>query len=338
MRILVTGAPGWLGSRFVEVLRRGWDGETGDLPAPPACSVRCLVLRGQNDTQLRALGCEIVYGDVAEKESLKPALRDVDCVFHLVGLIHPRRIRDLFLVNSLGTKNMVEAALKAKVRKFIYVSSNSPAGHNTGWNRPMREEDPVRPYKAYGKSKLLAEQEVQRAALSGGMETVVLRSCWYYGPGQPLRQTRFFTMIKSGRPIFFGGGRNQRSMAYIDNVVQALLLAERSSQANGKIYWVTDERPYSTLEIYQTVADLLGVRLAPRFVPAATSTLCEFVDGALQRFGLYSPEIHVAGEMAKDISCSVEKAKRELGYRPAISLREGMRRSIEWCRTQGIPI
>ena len=202
----------------------------------------------------------------------------------------------------------------------------------------MTEEDLPQPYKHYGKSKLQAEQIISEYYNEGAIETVILRPCWYYGTRQPARQTRFFRMIKSGKPIFFGDGTNERSMAYVDNVTEALLLAESCEHANGQTYWIADERPYQTLEIYQTVADLLGVNLRPRFLPAFSSTCCEWIDTILQAGGLYSINFHVAGEMAKDISCSVEKAKRELGYRPRVGLEEGMKNSIEWCRSNGIEI
>lgn len=334
MVTLITGAPGWLGSRFVEVLCQGWRGEG----AIDERKVRCLVLPEIDISDLQKLRVEIVRGDVRDIESLKEAVKNVETVFHLVGLIHPRRIRELYDINTEGTRNMISAVVEAGVRRFIYVSSNSPAGHNTGWGRPMVEEDKPKPYKHYGKSKYLAEQIVNEFYQLGKIETVIIRPCWYYGPGQPARQTRFFRMIKSGKPIIFGSGNNLRSMSYIDNVVQGLLLAEKCERANGQTYWITDERPYATIEIYETVAKLLGVELKPRFVPRFTSKVCEWIDTMIQAFGFYSTNFHVAGEMAKDIYCSIEKAKEEIGYQPNVSLEEGMRRSIEWCRSKGIEI
>ena len=90
------------------------------------------------------------------------------------------------------------------------------------------------------------------------------------------------------------------------------------------------------VKIYETVADLLGVSLKPRFVPGALSDLCGWTDKRLQSVGLYEMNIHVAGEMNKNIACRVDKARAELGYAPTIELREGMRRSIAWCRSKGL--
>ncbi len=142
-------------------------------------------------------------------------------------------------------------------------------------------------------------------------------------------------MIKKGNPIIFGTGRNLRSMSYVDNTCQAMILAATKEKVSGKTYWIADSRPYSMIEIYRTVAELLGVRLKPRFVPGLASDVCMYIDKALQAVGLYEMNFHVAGEMNKNIACSVRSAMDELGYQPQVDLYEGMRRSIEWCRKQG---
>jgi nucleoside-diphosphate-sugar epimerase len=285
------------------------------------------------------LGAEPFEADLTRASGLEQATSGMGTVFHLAGVIHPHSIRQLYDVNTRGTENLLKAAIQSGVRRFIYVSSNSVGGHTGSARQLMTEVDSPRPYLNYGKSKLLAEQAVLEAAKSGKIKAVILRPCWFYGEGQPVRQTRFFRMIKSGRPIILGDGKNLRSMTYIDNLVDALLLAEHRPHANGQVYWIADARPYPSIEIYQTVAELLGVRtLRPRFVPGLASDLCTFADTIFQAVGIYWMDVHVAGEMNKNIACSVEKAQRELGYDPKIDLREGMRRSIEWCRRRGMDI
>jgi nucleoside-diphosphate-sugar epimerase len=336
MKILITGVPGWLGNRFVEILSRGFQGEG----SPNDWDIRCLVLPGTPSAALEQLaGCktiEYVEGDVTRPETLDAALRGIDIVFHLAGIIHPSKISQLFDVNAAGTKNMLAKSAEHRVGKFIYISSNSVAGTNLRHDVMMREEDEERPYKAYGKSKFLAEQAVRAFFDSRKMETVILRPCWYYGPNQPERQTFFFRMIKKGNPILFGNGENLRSMSYVDNTCAAMLLAAENSAANGRTYWIADAQPYTSNEIYHTIAELLEVKnFKPRYLPDFVSAGCRFADTVIQAAGLYIKEIHVAGEMNMDIACSIEKAQRELGYAPRIALREGMRRSIEWCRSRG---
>jgi nucleoside-diphosphate-sugar epimerase len=167
---------------------------------------------------------------------------------------------------------------------------------------------------------------------------VILRPCWFYGPNQPERQSRFFNMIKGGHPIVVGKGDNLRSMSYIDNIVQAMLLAEKVEKAAGRTYWIADRRPYSFIEIIQTVARVLNVPVRPRYLPKVTSDVARFVDSLVQMSGLYNQEVHVAGELAATIAVSIEAAQGDLGYDPEIELEEGMRRSIAWCRQHGIDL
>jgi len=326
MKALVTGAPGWLGDRLVEHL------------VSQKNKVVCYVLKGSDVSKLKKLGVEIVWGDVMTGENLDRAMKGVEVVFHCAGLIHAKKVKDLYRVNVTGTQNVLDAAIKASVKKFIHISSNSPMGTNKQRDRLMKEDDPYRPYKNYGKSKMLAEQIVNKAYKEGKLDTTIIRPCWFYGPGQPPRQTTFFKMIKKGNPLMFGDGKNLRSMSYVDNIVEAMLLAVKSKKSSGQTYWIADEKPYSTVEIYETIADLFDVKLKPRYLPNIVPELFEIADDVLQAMGMYIKEVHVAGEMNKDIACSVEKAKKELGYKPKVSLKEGMKRSIEWCRAQGMDV
>jgi nucleoside-diphosphate-sugar epimerase len=259
-------------------------------------------------------------------------------VFHAAGLVHPRRVSELYQINVDGTRNILDAAIASKARRFIFVSSNSPAGLNESAGRLMTEDDPPRPYLSYGLSKLQAEWVVNDAFRAGRIETAIARPCWFYGPEQPARQTKFLRMIKNGRPVVIGLGGNLRSMSYVDNTVQGLLLLEAVAKAAGKTYWIADARPYSFIEILETVAKLLGVEIRPRYLPTVGSDVARFVDSLLQMAGLYQQEIHVAGELAASIAVSIDAARRDLGYDPEIALEEGMRRSIEWCRSVGLDL
>ncbi|MAG08675.1 hypothetical protein CMO89_04325 [Candidatus Woesearchaeota archaeon] len=322
-KVLVTGAPGWLGTRVVEVLcSKGYD-------------VRCFALKGLDLSSLKKLNVETVEGDITKKETITEAVKDIHTVVHCTGLIHPKKIKELYDINTQGTKNILEKSAEAGVKKFVYISSNSAQGCNIRRNMLMREDQKEKPEKSYGKSKYLAERAVRSFQNSGKLNTVILRPCWFYGPGQPERQTRLMKMVKAGNPLIFGNGRNIRSMSYIDNIVQAIILSMEKDIANGKIYWIADKRPYETIEIYRTIADILGVRLKPRYVPKIVSQVLEIGDDILQALGFYIQEVHVGGELVKNIACDISKAEKELGYDPKVDLKEGMRRSIEWAEKQG---
>jgi len=339
MRVLLTGIPGWLASRFLEILVEGFDadGPVNDW------KIRCLKIGGVDGPFIERLSkigkIEFVTGDVTKVETLRDAVRDIDLVFHMAGVVHPRRVSQFFKVNTLGTENLLKASTDAGVKRFIYISSNSVGGINKNRSLLMKEDDYPMPYMSYGLSKHEAERVVKSFQETGRIETVVLRACWFYGPRQPLRYTQLFRMIKKGRPFIFGNGENLRSMTYLDNVCSAMLLASENRLANGRTYWIADSRPYTCYEIYKTIAELLDVvNFDPIYLPVSFSDFFSLTDKVIQKTGLYVKEIHVAGEMGKDIACSIEKARKELAYEPRVSLKEGMQRSIEWCRKNNIAI
>ena len=194
----------------------------------------------------------------------------------------------------------------------------------------------------YGKSKMLAEQMVRGAADARRLETVVIRPPWFYGPGQPPRQTLFFTMIKDGKAPIVGRGDNRRSMAYVDNICQGLLLCERVEQARGQVYWIADRRPYPMTEILDTIERVLEqdfeVKVAHERMrlPGFASGVAWLVDGTLQAMGLYHQKIHVLSEMNKTIACTHRQGGAGARLRPRRStLEEGMRRSIRWMLDNG---
>lgn len=336
MTVAVTGAPGWLGTEIVKSITMGVNFNGIDFPSR---NVRCLVLKDSNYSVLKKLDVDIRFGDVTRPDTLNGLFDGVETVIHLCGVIHPSRgTREFYEVNTKGTENVLKASIDSGVRTFIYMSSNSAAGIRRS-REIINECDSPKPYMGYGKSKILAENLALKAAKENLIKATVLRTCWFYGPNQPERQTRFFKMIKSGNPIIFGSGENLRSLSYIDNSIQGILLAEKSEVSNGRIYWIADKRPYRTIEIYQTIAEILGVKdFRPFHVPGILSEICMFLDHVVQKMGFYIPEIHVAGEMNKDIACSIEKAQKELGYYPEVELKEGMKRSIEWCRNNGVEL
>ena len=287
-RVLVTGSTGWLGRRLVDTLVNGLPGSDGLAAPQPGLEVRCLVAPGEDGPAVQRLSDRValVIGDLRQPAH-SAAL--VECakggvLFHAAGVIHPRRVNELYQVNVEGTRHLLEAAERAGVRRAVIVSSNSPCGCNPTREHRFDERSPYHPYMNYGRSKMLMELAVREVQERRILETVVIRAPWFYGPWQPPRQTQFFRMIRDGRAPIVGDGGNPRSMAYIDNLCQGLLRAALEPRANGQIYWIADEDAYT---------------------------------------------------MNQTIACVIGKAQAELGYRPAIALEEGMRRSLRWCFENG---
>ncbi|MEZ4221811.1 MAG: NAD(P)-dependent oxidoreductase [Polyangiaceae bacterium] len=340
---IVTGAAGWLGRGLVHALVEGVDARALE-GLPKARRVRCLILPDEDDAELKSLGVEIERGDVRNPEDCARLCRDAAgaSLFHSAGVVHPQRVRDFRDINTQGTINVLTAAESVGVRRAVIVSSNSPIGTNPSPDHVFDEQSPYSPYMGYGKSKMEMELAVRSFTERGKLQTVVVRPPWFYGPYQPPRQTLFFEMIRDGKGPVVGGGENRRSMAYIDNLCQGLLLADARDAAAGGTYWIADERPYTMNEILDTVERLLeqefGIpcKHGRLRLPGLASQVAWLCDWSMQAVGLYHQKIHVLSEMNKTIACSVEKAKAELGYRPEIALEEGMRRSIAWCIRQGL--
>jgi nucleoside-diphosphate-sugar epimerase len=265
-------------------------------------------------------------------------------LLHTAGIIHPHRIRELYEVNVMGAKNILEAAAGAGIRRAVMVSSNSPIGLNLHAGHVFDEASPYHPYMNYGRSKLQMELAVKEVEKKGMLETVIVRPPWFYGVDQPPRQTLFFSMIRTGKMPIVGSGNNLRSMAYVDNLCEGLLLAAFTERARGEVYWIADRRPYTMNEIVDTVERLmelefhLPVAHKRMRLPGVASEAAMLMDGTLQSLGLYNQKIHVLSEMNKNIACSIAKAEKELGYDPKVSLEEGMRRSIAFCLDKGVPL
>lgn len=338
--ILVTGALGWLGIRLVESLVKGLpDFEPLSQPQNHL-KIRCLILPNQDSTQLQKISdrIEIYQGDLRNPQDCDRFCENAEnaILFHTAGIIHPQNVSEFYQINVEGTKNLLNSAVSANVKRAIIVSSNSPCGCNPHSDHLFDEISPYHPYMNYGRSKMLMELAVKTYQQQGKIETVIIRPPWFYGLHQPQRQTLFFKMIRDGKAPIVGSGNNLRSMAYIDNLCQGLLLAAMTEKANGEIYWIADERPYSMNEIIDTIERLLETEFQQKCthkrlkLPNLASEFALVIDGTLQALGLYHQKIHVLSEMNKTIACSVAKAQRELGYHPTITLEEGMRRSINW--------
>src|SRR6185503_3941839 len=164
-------------------------------------------------------------------------------------------VAEFYQINLNGTTHLLDAAIQTGVQRAVIVSSNSPCGCNPHPDHLFDEHSPYRPYMHYGRSKMRMELAVQERR--GQIETVIIRPPWFYGTNQPPRQTLFFQMIRDGKAPIVGNGQNLRSMSYIDNLCQGLLLAATVERASGQTYWIADKRPYSMNEIVDTVERLL---------------------------------------------------------------------------------
>jgi nucleoside-diphosphate-sugar epimerase len=339
---VVTGATGWLGTALLHALT------ADEGPWSRMGRVRAVVHRASEVLVAARISARIdpVVADITRPRSLTQVFADLEPgsfdVLHTAGIIHPPDVATFEQVNAGGTRNVLEAAREAGVRRFVHVSSNSPFGTNPLPSEYFRREEPYAPYLGYGASKMEAELIV-RDSIDDGLDAVIVRPPWFYGPHQPARQTTFFTLVRTGRFPIVGDGRQRRSMVYVDHLVQGVVLAELVDHPARRAWWIADRDPYPLEHVVQTVGEALraeGYEVAENSlrVPAFVGRFAEVADRMIQNSGRYVTQVHVLGEMDKTIAVDVSAAVDDLGYDPDVALSEGMRRSIRWCRSKGIDL
>lgn len=318
MRALVTGASGFIGRRLARKLaREGHD-------------VVCLVRRTSRTAGLEGPSIGLAIGDVTDPASLESALRGRDHIFHLAAVVQAAAESDFETVNVAGTRHLVEAALRAgpAIRRFVLVSSIAAAGPS-GPDRPGTERDEPRPVTAYGRSKLASERIALQAA--GRLPVTIIRPPNVIGPGSPELE-RAMGLLRLRLAPAIGDGQPRTSLIDVDDLVDALILAAGDPRAVGRTYYVTDGRAYAWPEITGALADEFCAR-GPRIrVPFAAQMLAAGVTEASARLSRRRPaltrDIVRAGRNSFWLYDG-SRIREELGYRPATSMRESIRRAVE---------
>ncbi|HEX2915395.1 MAG TPA: NAD(P)-dependent oxidoreductase [Chloroflexia bacterium] len=228
MRIMVTGATGRVGSRFVPRLL-----ERGD-------QVRVVVRHPEQADFLGQLGAEVVKGDLLEPETLPAALDDVEAVVHLAAFFRGATPEQAHATNLEGTVALAQAILKAGISRLVFASTNLVYGPGRG--RPLNEDDEPRPVQAYPVSKFAAEQALQELQRSEGLGLTILRLPFVYGDGDP-HLAELLPMVRSW-PL-----TRRFQMGHHRDVAQALMLALETSHTEGRVYNVADSEPVTIAEI-----------------------------------------------------------------------------------------
>jgi nucleoside-diphosphate-sugar epimerase len=240
VRTLVTGATGFVGGLLVERLR-----ERGD-------TVVALVRRPERAADLARLGVELVSGDLANRTALAAAATGCDVVYHVAGAIAGRNEAEFMAVNRDGTQAVVEAATAAKVARFVLVSSLAAAGPTTP-GRPLRGDEPPRPVSQYGRSKLAAEAVVR----ASGLGWAILRPPAVYGP-RDREMLRIFRAVSTlGIAPVFGNGRQELSLVFGPDLVDALISAGTSVIA-GQTWYPAHPEVVTTRGLIAAVATAAG--------------------------------------------------------------------------------
>ena len=315
MKILVTGANGFVGQYLcAELLRQGQSVHVAVRSAhPPIDNIEM-----------------VVVGAIDGKTKWAEALCDVDVVIHLAARVHVMKddatdpLAEFLKVNMQGTANLARQAAANGVKRLVYVSSIKVNGEQTTETRPFIESDKPNPQDAYAISKWQAEQALQRIAHETGLEVVIVRSPLVYGPGVKGNFIRLLAAVGKGTPLPLACVRNKRSLIYLGNLVDALIVCASHSAAAGKTYLVSDGEDISSSELARRMGIALGkpARLFP--VPIG------LLRGLSKLLGKFESAERVVGSLC----VNGDFIQRDLGWKPSFTLQQGLQATADWYRVQ----
>lgn len=305
MKCLVTGGAGFIGSHLVRaLLHKGHE-------------VRVLDNYSTGKPEnIEGLPVEVLEGDVRDFFLVQHAVEGMDYVFHLAALASVgRSIRDPLTthsVNETGTLTVLEASRKAGVKRVVYAASSSAYGNSP--LLPKCETAKPAPASPYAVSKLTGEYYCQVYWETFDLPTACVRYFNVFGPRQDPQSEyaavipRFIDAALNGQqPVIYGDGKQSRDFTYVENAVQATILAASTPQAAGQVMNVACGERRTLLDVVELLEDLLADRIEPKFEPAR------------------------AGDV-KHSQADIELARLLLGYEPEIGFKEGLKETVEWFR------
>ena len=321
MRVLITGATGFIGGRLCEKLIR-----EGHI-------VRALVRDARQCAPLEQQGIETALGNLHDPAALQAATAGIDVVFHFAAVFRKEVSKqEIWQTNVCGIENLLNAAAESGVARFVHCSSTSVYGLTP--QTPTTEISPRVPIHAdlYQASKLAAEERVARYQSNGHAATIV-RTTGVYGPGD-LRFLKLFKAISRRVFVMFGSGNVPFSMIYIDDLLDGVMRAATDAEGKNNDFLLTGNNPISLNDTVATLAGACGVPAPRLHVPVMPFYYAGLLmELTLKPLGI-SPPLHRRRVNFFRITRAFDntKAKHLIGFDPKVELAEGARRTIAWYR------
>jgi nucleoside-diphosphate-sugar epimerase len=322
-RILVTGATGFIGGAVVRRLLQ------------QQRLVRAMARRIEKAADLEKLGAEVVMGDLGDEDLLERAVEGCAVVVHAAAQVDDAPTRMQYEgPNVGGTENILIASQRAGVKRFVYISSIAVFGLPAAGE--ITDDSPRGPAgESYSDSKFGAEEAVWSFCRARGLPFTILRPSCVYGPGSPHWSVIPFKRIRKGKMLLIAGGRGTFNYVYIDNLVDAILLACEDDRALGQAFIVNDGAT-TWREYFGAYANLTGRSKMPS-VPLPVAKLVLAGRNLAGRFRHKSPTaLRALNFMAGTAVFREWHLEKALGYQPRVGLEEGLRRTELWFRDTGL--
>jgi len=327
MRALVTGATGFIGSHLVRKLV-----ERGD-------EVRCLSRESSNITRLNNVRCEIVHGDLKDKDSLRRALEQIDVVYHAAAVMSGGRWKEHEEATVRGTERLLEVSLNQCVKRFVHISSIAVYGtSHVRENAVVNEDFPFEESPGhYRRAKIESEKLVSQFQ-EKGLPTVIIRPGIVFGPHGKILFGNIGYSLFGGRILLILGKHNRPlPLTYVDNTVDAIILAATTEESIGHAYNVVDgelnQNAYLNKLISSTNANSISIRI-PFLFAYSCGLLVELLryTRIISWDFLTSSRTGLVSQYRKTVHFDTSKAGKEIGWKPRVTLEEGLRETFWFYR------
>lgn len=333
MKVLVTGATGFIGSHIVDrLLARGQE-------------VRAFARNPEKAAAVLPAGVETVYGDVRDAASLRQAAERVDCVIHAAARVTDWGPWSAFEAETVrGTEHALEAAIAAGVSRFVLVSTVSVYDSAAVRSGNVTEDAPYTRDRSagnrYGYAKMLAERAAFDAHRRGSLVVSAIRPAWVYGTRDRSLLPRMLEFLRSPMAAWVRGYDPLVGLVYVTDVAEACVLAATTPIAAGRAYNISADRPYKLKEFAALVATAAGIKPPSRSVPYSLALTAALLSEGLARLirAKEPPSLtrQALALLLEGNPYDISRAKNDLGWEPTVGMDDGVRLMMDWARQAGL--